>query len=148
MRLAYNSVLVSLWNQSHITATAAGVSAIAARALFSKEHFWALHMWWLIESSQQPCDINTVSVSILLWGKQSVERLVSDKAGIRTQSFCFHSCALNHYGVLISQNDVANVQKKVKIASLRLLSLERPACKVSSWLASGNLNGELFSALI
>lgn len=65
-----------------------------------------------------------------------------------SQSFLFHSGALSHDGVLISRNDLAIVQKKIKIACLRLLSLERPACKVGYWLASGNLNGELLSTLI
>lgn len=32
------------------------------------------------------------------------------------------------------------MQKKVNIAGLRLLSTERPACKVGPWLISGNLD--------
>lgn len=35
------------------------------------------------------------------------------------------------------------MQETVNIAGLRLLSIERLACKVSSWLASGNLAFEM-----
>lgn len=36
------------------------------------------------------------------------------------------------------------VQKRVNIASLRLLTLEEPACKFGPWLASGNLAFKTF----
>lgn len=38
------------------------------------------------------------------------------------------------------EEDLKNgVQKRINMASLRLLSLEGTACKSGSWLASGNL---------
>ena len=40
------------------------------------------------------------------------------------------------------------VEERVNIADLRLLSLERPACKVGPWPSSGNLNGEQLPTLI
>lgn len=43
---------------------------------------------------------------------------------------------LDLYTILVR----AYVQKRVNIAALRLLSLERSACKVSPWLESENVD--------
>lgn len=131
LKVVYNSVFISYRNQSHLT-TAASISAIATRALFARGHFWALHMWWLWVLIRAIWHKHCLCLHFTYGGKQNIERLVRDQDGIWTQPVWFHGCALNHDGILISQNGLANVQKKVKIASLKLLSLERPACKVGS----------------
>lgn len=144
-KLTCNSVLVWCWNQCYNTTIVTGASNITfylSGTLLNTAHVTPYEVL-----TTTLWDKDSVNISILLIGKlghteDRVTKLVF-KLGLWHYSY-----AINHCDILVSQNNLANVQKRVKILSLRLFSLEWSACWVCPWLASGHLNGKLSLMLI